>query len=171
MISQHLNERFVNLFLYNPIIDEEEGVATFLLYNLSGQICGYQQYRPSAGKEKKNHPREGRYFTYRTSGKVAVFGLEVFNRNGPLFVTEGIFDCVRIHNLGFAAIATLSNDPKHISSWLNTLGRKTVAVCDPGASGDRIKKYTNYYIKPNINKDLGDMTNKEVEEVLKDYLK
>lgn len=168
-IVQHLKDRHVDLSLYNPAIDEEERVATFMLYNLSGVVCGYQQYRPDADKKRKNHPREGRYYTYRSPGQVAVFGLETYHRPGPLFLTEGLFDAVRIHNLGLAGIGTLSNDPKHILPWLRTTSRKKVAICDPGQSGAPLAKHADEAMLLRYS-DLGDMTDADVRSLLAPWL-
>lgn len=155
---------------YPVYVDEDEGVATFMLYDLSGALCGYQQYRPGAGKEKKNHPREGRYYTYRIEGRIPVFGLETWGWSRPLFITEGIFDCVRIHNLGYAAIATLSNDPKHMRSWFRAMSRTIIAICDGGPSGTKLAKYGDFAVACPETRDLGDMDDQEVSETLSSAL-
>jgi len=167
---QHLKDRHVDFSLYSPAIDERERVATFMLYNLSGVLCGYQQYRPDADKKAKNHPRDGRYYTYRSNGHIAVFGLETFDRPGPLFLMEGLFDAVRVHNLGLAGIGTLSNDPKQIIPWLRSISRATVAVCDPGPSGVPLAKLGDDVLVCPGASDLGDMTDDEVRQFLGRYL-
>lgn len=169
-IAQHLIDRHVDLSLYRIGIDEKERVATFLLYNLSGAPCGYQQYRPGADKARKNDPRQGRYFTYRTPGQIAVFGLETFHRPGPLFLAEGIFDTVRLHNLGLAAVGTLTNDPRHLVGWLRTLSRHKVAVCDPGPSGAPLAKMADEVVTCPGDKDLGAMSDEQVTNLMRRYL-
>ena len=74
-LSEHLSSRHVNFFLHKVWLNEENRVATFPLYNLSGLMVGYQMYRPGASKERKNDPREGRYFTRKSEGTLAVWGL------------------------------------------------------------------------------------------------
>ena len=46
-LIQHLKSRGVNPEKTKIIMDEEEGNVYFFLYNLSGQIVGYQKYNPN----------------------------------------------------------------------------------------------------------------------------
>ena len=91
-VLQNLRSRYFDMNLHTVWVDEDEGVATFPLWNLSGQLVGYQQYRPSANKKKDNHPKMSRYFTYRKNRVVGVWGLESWNLSDTLFVTEGTTD-------------------------------------------------------------------------------
>lgn len=169
IIRDHLESRHCNLDYYNVTVDEEEGLATFLLSDSGFSVSGYQQYRPSADKKKKNHPREGRYFTYRTKGKFPVFGMESWYWTNHLFIIEGIFDCVRLHNLGHSAIATLSNDPKELRNWVLMMNRPVYAICDPGSSGVKMAKYAHKHFTC-IETDLGDMRQEDVEKVVETLL-
>ena len=90
-LTEHLKARHLDLDLHRPVLDDENDVATFYLWNLSGQLVGYQQYRPSGSKTNHNDPREGKYFTFRKLPTVAVFGVETLHLTPNLvFVTEGV---------------------------------------------------------------------------------
>ncbi len=52
-ILNHLHSRDLDTHLHTVWMSEIEGTAVFPLWNLSGQMLGYQQYRPTAFKEKK----------------------------------------------------------------------------------------------------------------------
>jgi hypothetical protein len=170
-VLQHLHSRYFDTRLHRVWVDEEEGVATFPLWNLSGQMVGYQQYRPRAGKQKDNHPKMSRYFTWRKSKVVGVWGLESWNLSNTLFVTEGTFDACRISYLGYSAVATLSNDvDDSLKRWL-WMVRKTrpvVAVCDNDAAGRRLAKYghLSHVVESG---DLGDASDEYVSNLLKQY--
>ena len=166
-LHQHLLDRHCNLELHRPILDQEEGVATFYLWNMSGNLCGYQQYRPDAGKEKKNNPKEGRYFTMRKSPTVAVFGVESLHlRSDAVFVTLGRFDSCVLTERGLPAVAVLSNDPsKDVYNWLHSLGRKVVVVHDNDKAGLRLAKFGDFAVATG-EKDLGDSTEAEVTNLL-----
>lgn len=167
-VRQHLEDRSLNTELYNCSWDDE--TASFLLFNLSGQVVGYQQYRPHAPKSFPNNPKLGRYYTY-AKNKTAVWGLETFYfRNDVLFLTEGIFDACKLHNLGLPAIAVLSNDPKSLKSWLFALPRTVVAVCDNDAAGKKLAKLGQLVVVPPDGKDLGDMTNLQVKQLVERFL-
>jgi hypothetical protein len=178
-LVDHLKYRKLNTDLYNVFTNEEEMLATFLLFNLSGQITGYQNYRPNESKQKKYHPKYGRYYTFLGAenneqrlarNKIAVFGLETYHFNGPLFLCEGIFDICRIHNFGLAGIATLSNDPKHLSGWLRSLGRPLVAICDNDSGGHLLSKHAHMCIKLDHCRDVGEMKDSELRILLKDFI-
>lgn len=140
-LLDHLSQRYLTESqVWNS---DGEAVVQFPLYNLSGQLLGYQQYRPFAEtKQNPEHPSEAKYFTYLPTSKVTAYGLERLNYDDPLlFVVEGVFDAVRFHNMGLNCLAVLSCDPKHLKEWLRLLPFYKVAVCDGDAAGDKLEKY------------------------------
>ena len=63
-VRQELLNRGLSPDKINVIIDEDSQVATFLLYNMSGQIVGYQTYRPGRPKVGQGiSPEMAKYFT------------------------------------------------------------------------------------------------------------
>lgn len=121
-LTEHLRSRHLDLELHRPMLDEVEGVATFYLWNLSGQLVGYQQYRPLGEKKPQNNPKEGKYFTYRKQPTLAVWGVESLKYPGSVFVCEGVFDACRLTERGCAAVAVLSNNPtSDLANWLSVL--------------------------------------------------
>ena len=165
-VKTHLLARGLNPDLYTVSWDDE--TACFALWNLSGQWVGYQQYRPFAPKTTRNDPRDGRYFTFAKE-KLAVWGLETwYFRSDVLFVTEGVFDACKLHNLGLPAVAVLANDPKRLRPWLGSLSRYTVAVCDDDAAGAKLGRLCDRALTAQGGKDLGDMTQTQVVEFLKE---
>lgn len=172
-IRQHLIGRHLDPMNYAVSWDDE--TACFLLFDLSGRVVGYQQYRPGAPKTMRNDPREGRYYTYFTGRKdekqFSVWGLETWDYSAHvLFVTEGIFDAVRLHQFGYSAVAVLSNDPKFLRNWLFLIRqqRKVIVVCDDDAAGRKLAKFGDVALFPHGSKDLGDMTHEEVAELVLD---
>lgn len=91
-VKEHLLSRHCNLELHRPVVDETEGVATFYLYSLTGKLTGYQQYRPGASKKVHNNPKEGKYYTYRTSGTFCPFGVESLHLNADVVFLTSTFD-------------------------------------------------------------------------------
>ena len=158
--------------LHCPMIDEVDRVATFYLWNLSGQLVGYQQYRPESSKKNKNNPRDGKYFTYRKQPTIGVWGIESLHLSkNILFITEGIFDACRITQLGYSAIAVLSCDQKkEFRNWLTMLNRRIIAVCDDDKSGKKLAKFGDVAITTTEH-DLGDSTEEFVTELIKKFVK
>lgn len=168
-MKAHMLTRYCDLELHRPVLDEVERIATFYLWNLSGELVGYQQYRPEGEKKPQNHPTQGKYFTYRKRPTLAVFGVETLYRPGPLFITEGIFDACRLTNRGCAAIAVLANNPgTDLANWLYMLGRKVVAVCDNDAAGRKLAKY-GHVAEFTEDKDLGDSSEEYVTQLINKY--
>ena len=161
---EHLKSRHLQLERYSGIYVSED-VTCFTLWNLSGQMCGYQQYRPNAAKEKKNDPREGRYYTSihgkKNEKPLAVWGLETLDyRNDLLIVTEGIFDACRFHNYDIPAVALLSSSWKHYRNWLLSLGRVIYKAEDE--NGSSLGPFPNI---PCPEKDFGECTEEQMELV------
>jgi DNA primase len=176
-LIEHLKERHFNFHLYSHVeIVPSENKIVFPLFNLSGVVVGFQTYRPLADKTKKNNPTEGRYYTLafgetKDERKLAVWGLETFKWNDKfLFVTEGIFDACRVHNLGLPCIAVLSNSPIRLKSWLNTLPCKVITICDNDKAGELLKELSKNSITIKNGKDLGDSSEEEVRELLKEFI-
>ena len=168
---EHLQSRHVQFARYKTISYDQMS-ASFICYNFNGQCVGYQQYRPDAPKTKTNDEKYGRYFTYVSKGHNAAWGLETFYyREDVLFITEGIFDVVRLHNLGLPAIAVLSCNPKHLRSFFRVLNRRIVAVCDNDQAGQLLaNSCDSSMICPIEGSDLGDMTDEQVADFMKAYL-
>lgn len=180
---QHIHDRHVDTDLHYVWMDEAERVAKFPLWNLSGQMVGYQAYRPDADKVQKNDLK-GRYYTYRGeklipkhSKSVTVWGLEAWYRSTTLFVTEGIFDAARLTELGASAIAVLSNDPStSTKNWLLCVRqmRPVVAICDPGRAGHKLAKVGHFahtvQLPNDPDGDLGDADEQYVKDLLEWYL-
>lgn len=169
-VRQNLIDRHLDLHLHPVIIDEAEGTATFYIWNLSGCLLGYQQYRPSVKEKKTNDPKSSRYFTYSRGGSLLMWGLESFYlRNDVLFITEGIFDACRLTALGYPAVALLTcHPPKDTKNWFSCLPfRRVIAICDKdeNGSGKKLAKFgsESYFLD---SKDLGDATDVEVEDLL-----
>jgi DNA primase len=171
-LKEHLEQRHCDIKLHNPILDQEEEVVTFLLYNLSQQIVGFQQYRPNGTKNKKNDPREGRYFTFHRKQTIAVFGIESLHLTPDIvFVTEGIFDAARLTNRGVSAIATLSNNPNQdCRNFLRSLGRKIVVVCDNDIAGKQLANCGDVAIFTE-EKDLGECSEQYISEIIEKFVK
>lgn len=169
-IVQHLKRRHLDIDLHRPIIDEEGRIATFYLWNLSGGLVGYQQYRPEGEKKPQNNPQQGKYFTHRKLPTIAVWGVETLHLTPHVvFITEGIFDAARITERGYSAIAVLSNNPtSDFRNWLICLNRRSVAVCDNDTAGRRLAKFGDVAVFTEDH-DLGDSDDRYVTELLTDF--
>jgi len=171
-IKEHLLERHLNLELHHPVLDLELNIATFYCYNLSGQIVGYQQYNPNGDKKIFNSKLEGRYYTYRKLPTVSLFGTEsLYQSNGVIYLTEGVFDAARMTNVGQSALATLTNNPpKDYKNYLQMLGRPIVVVCDNDSAGKQLLPYGDYVeVVPDEVKDLGEAPNDYIQYLLSKY--
>ena len=173
-VLDNLKERGVDLNKTYVITDIETNVATFLLYNLSGQLIGYQQYNPNSKDKKTNHPRTARYFTYvsKYAKNIGVFGVDTIDKRNYLFITEGIFDAIKLHNLGLPAVAVLSNHTKILRSWFKALNKTTIVICDNDDAGRKLASIGKIALTtPAPYKDLGEMPQDEIKDWLSKELK
>jgi hypothetical protein len=171
-VLENLKSRHFDLNVHAAWIDEDEGVATWPLWNLTGQMVGFQQYRPAADKKRDNHPRDSRYFTWRKDKVIGVFGLESWSFSNTLFVTEGAFDACRLTSRGYSAIATLSNDvDDSLKRWLSVVRqtRFVVAVCDNDVAGRKLAKCGHVSHVMADGKDMGEASDEYVTNFLKNY--
>ena len=166
-VTDHLKDRYLNLELHRPVVDEVERVATFYLWNLSGQLVGYQQYRPEGEKKPQNNPKQGKYFTYRKQPTLAVWGVESLHLSpNVVFLTEGVFDACRLTERGYSALAVLSNNTgTDLKNWLSMLNRKVVAVCDNDDAGRKLAKFGDVAVFCEDH-DLGDSSDEFVNTLV-----
>jgi len=169
-LQQHLVSRQLDMNLHRVWLDAD--VATFPLWNLSGQLVGYQQYKPSADKKPSNDPRSGRYFTRRRIDVTAVWGLESWSLSHTLFVCEGIFDAAAFTARGYRALAVCSNDiDRSLKLWFNIIkaSRKIVCICDSDAAGSRLARYGHcaYTFEQG---DAGSACDQHITDIIRRYV-
>lgn len=168
-MREHLLSRGCSPEKYRVWIDNDNGVAVFPLYDSCGKWYGYQQYRPSGTKYQRANvnPKEMRYFTKVPRNKVTMFGIEQFDwSKATVFVVEGVFDAITIHNLGFNAIALLSNNPKIARSALTALGKTTVAVLDGDKAGKALASVCDKAIVCPEGHDAASMNKEQLLQLL-----
>lgn len=170
-LKEHLRQRNLNLELHRPFLDEELNIATFYCWNLSGQLVGYQQYNFQGNKKIFNSKLEGKYYTYRKLPTVVVWGVEsLYQSDGVIYLTEGVFDSARMTNLDQSALAMMTNNPPmDYRNWLRMLNRPTVSVCDNDDAGMELAKFGDYVEVVPEGKDLGDAPDDYVEYLLNKY--
>jgi hypothetical protein len=170
-IRHHLLQRHLNFELHQPVLDEDLGIATFYCWNLSGQLVGYQQYNKNGDKKIFNTKLTGKYYTYRKQPTVVVWGVEsLYQSDGVVYLTEGIFDAARMTNVGQSALAAMANNPpRDYKNWLQLLNRPVVAVCDNDAAGRKLAKFGHYVEVVPDGKDLGDAPDAYVQYLLNKY--
>ncbi|MDB5777546.1 MAG: hypothetical protein JWP38_3679 [Herbaspirillum sp.] len=173
-MQQHLADRGLDVRRYSSVYVDQDR-ATFALWNLSGQMVGYQVYRPDMPKNGDGHPRDQRYYTFVSrygakTPQLAVWGIETLRPGAPVFLVEGVFDACKLHNLGLAAVATLGSDPQHLCSWLKCLPCRKVALVEGDSAGKKLAKYGDEAMFLPLGKDAGDMNEQELAVILDRYL-
>ena len=151
------------------------GVADFLINRTNIKPLGYQTYRQDITAKKTNDPKNSRYFTYQPKcsviNDVVVFGLERLTETQNLFITEGIFEAVNLHRLGYSAIAVLTSDPnKRLKELLPYLAKKTIWCGDNDKAGNNswLAKVCDYRLV--LYKDLDETPDIEVISKINDLI-
>lgn len=179
-IKSHLKDRGIDPDQTRVIIDEQTNDVYFFLYNLSGQMVGFQKYNKDyqkTGQSNLDDPRMAKYFTWVSEegyGKaIAVWGLESTKFTDKfLFITEGIFDAARIQEAGYPAIAVLCNNPNiSLKGWLETLPQTKIVIYDNDVPGKRLIKFGDYAYTVPRDKDVNDLTPEEAKKFLEECLR
>lgn len=174
-LRDHLLSRGMDPDEYRVALDEENCVATFLLFTLSGKLAGYQQYRPLStekSQRKGTPPKLLRYFIHQSKvdGKpdpLVLFGLEkldIYKRD--LYVVEGAFDAVALHNLGLNAVAVLCNNPVQLKNWLYNMQMNTIAVVDGDKAGLKLGNSTERMVVCPEGMDPASMSVADLKELI-----
>lgn len=166
----HLQERMGSVYHQVSLrtrFDLDKEIATFPLWNLSGQLKGTLIYNWKGDKSGNNVPG-GRYQVVNPSGPV-LFGLEWFNENLPYtFVCEGVFDALSLMPYG-NAVAVFSNEARVVKQQIDLLPGKTVAVCDGDKAGALLAKWTDFSVTCPKSEDPNSMKNSDLKALLGDF--
>lgn len=164
---KHIQSRSLGLLGFDTdegfgYVDYEEEVVTFPLYNLSGQMLGYQAYRWDKDKVRNNpNPRMQRYFTRLPKETLAVYGLHLLPEGylGPIFLVEGVWEAIVGYFFDVPCLAVLGSDPKGLMNWVHSISNPVIALVQPDSAGQKLKKYgKNGYIQ--LEGDLDDIFTK-----------
>ena len=186
-ITKHLKFRHLDETKYTIFKSEDKRSVSFALWNLSGQLVGFQHYNPLAksrfdksDKAEDRTFRDLKYYTWITKIEckkpirmIGVFGLDLLDfSDNNCFVCEGVFDACRLHNIGLNAIALFELNSQSINDWVSILGYNIIPVCDGDKAGRKLLKLSTKgeYIVVGDGKDLGDLTDEEINLLLADYL-
>lgn len=159
-VIDHLYERGMNPYFYNVSVFDD--MAVFPLYDFSGKMVGYQNYRPFAERNHKN-VHEARYFTYLPKATNGYFGTESLMSPGTVYLVEGVFKAGVLHRLGFPAVALMGSETKRHLTQLKLLGRPYVGIGDNDKAGMAFAKALNGFVSPT---DLDEMTDEAILELL-----
>jgi hypothetical protein len=147
-----------------PTNPNEEHVV-FPLIAPGGKYVGHQRYYWRRPKLRSND-EQGRYIsTFLPEYKLtAFFGYEYTSwPTSCLFVTEGVWDCIRVANCGVNCLALLTATP---SKCLRQYLRMLVGDCplvalidrDENKAGESLGKFCDYQFEPpGIYEDFNDI--------------
>ena len=146
-----------------PETPNEEHVV-FPLVAPGGRFVGHQRYFWRRPKLRSND-EQGRYITtYLAECKLTSFyGWDNCCGHGPLFVTEGIWDSIRVVNCYVDCIALLCNSPsKALKHYLRLLVRDRPIVAlidrDDNNAGEKLgRAFDHYYFPANGHEDFNAM--------------
>jgi hypothetical protein len=170
-LHEHLLQRNVDFSVHT--VHLTTNAATFMMYNLSGQLTGYQTYRPNNVKLGQNFVH-GKYYTYKTPTCLSIFGIETLTMlHKVVFITEGIFDATPFTKRGCAALALLTNAPNtSLLNFLSCLPQKLILIADNDKGGDILRKKLKHLVAKSIKptlKDTGDMSDDHINNLIKQF--
>lgn len=75
------------------------------------------------------------------------FGLDLIDWSQPVYVVEGIWDAITVQNTGRNCLAVMTNNPKHLWSWLKTLPVPIIAICEGDKAGKKLAKTGDFSVE------------------------
>lgn len=118
-------------------------VVTFPLWNLSGELLGYQEYKWNKPKTRGNHPKDQKYFTYLPKETIGLYGLQLLPEGykGTIYLVEGIWEVIMGWAYNIPCIAMLGSDNKQAMNWVKSLPNKVRPLCQPDKAGKKLAKF------------------------------
>jgi hypothetical protein len=160
----HLHHRCKQPAEHLGVVDAEQELFTRYIYNLSGQVVGYQAYNWRADKKPKKDVT-GRYWTWlsKTDGKttaLGVMGLEHVRWGETLYLVEGQFEQATAAAYGLNCVAVLTNNPKHLRNWVAAYPAPVVALCQDDAAGRKLANLADRAVM--LPRDLDELNQEQV---------
>jgi hypothetical protein len=131
---------------------EEHVVFPFVMPG--GRYVGHQRYFWRKPK-LRNNDEQGRYVStfLPEYNLTAFYGWPQCRGVGPLFVTEGIWDSIRVSNCGFDCIALLCNSPNiQLRKYIRLLANGAVIVAlidkDENKAGEQLASSFDFSFEP-----------------------
>lgn len=140
--------------------DHDENIVVFPVYDLSGRLVGYQQYRPNVTAKRLNHPKDARYFTYLPREVFGCWGYQTAQHSPFVFVQEGVFDASPLHMLNMPAVTLLGATNRHVLHNLKLQGKKTLCLADNDKAGLALAAACDYSLV--LPTDVGELSLEEV---------
>lgn len=169
----YLQKRRLDPYAYPSMsVDHFTQTVTFPLWNLNGEMVGFQAHKPLKQGMQRGKPSEARYHTIipTKAKRQTAFGVDLLDSSKKvLFVAEGIFDVAPLHARKANALALLSNDPKHLRRWLRSLGYIIVALVEGDKAGKKMAKVGHKVEWLPEGKDPADMSDSWFDELVKKY--
>ena len=166
-LVKHLLQRKYDPSRYvNQVLDVENCVLSVFMYNLTGQINGFLQYRPLVTDKSTPNTPDGRYFNATRSNVNSVWGLETLNyQKKDLYIVEGLFKASALHMIGENALSVNGNNPVKLRSWLHTLDFNLIGIGDDDSAGRYLPRIAG---KGFQYKDLDELTSEELYDLLRE---
>jgi len=118
-------------------------------------------------KRRLTTPPGGRYFTITPRGTLACWGIEALDpKKKDLYIVEGVFKASALHMTGRNALAVLSNNPKHLKSWLHTLPYRLIGIGDGDKAGRHMQRVAGEGFQSDF--DLDEYSTEELDQLLRD---
>jgi len=159
MFRKHLDDRGLKPWI-KSWIDYDNEVITFPLYH-GGKMVGYQRYNWQADKKHE------RYYTWITEAyrTTTPYGVDNCFGHGPLFVTEGIWDALRVFACWVDCVALLTCSPhRQLKQWLRMYADRRPIVLLADADG-KMGNWGDYrFLPPDGAKDANELSHERCFE-------
>jgi hypothetical protein len=165
---QHLQHRCKAPAEQLGVVDTDNQLFTRFIYNLSGQVVGYQAYNWRADKKPKNDVT-GRYWTWLTktdtkTTMMGIMGLEHARWGETLYLVEGQFEQATAVAYGLNCVAVLTNNPRHLKNWFSCYPGPVVALCQDDAAGRKLANLADRAVM--LPADLDELDQEQVRCLL-----
>lgn len=147
---------------------DKQDMVTIPMHNPNGEICVGFVGRSVEGKDFKNTPK-------LPKSKI-LFNLHRVRRHDTVYVVESSFDAIRLDQCGVPAVATLgANVPNSQAELLTKHFNSVIVIPDNDDAGqamasriiDKVGSRASAIGLPKRFKDIGDMTDADINELTK----
>ena len=169
-LTQRMGDKYHEVIVKTHL-DFNREILVAPLYDFGGKQKGFLQYNWK-GVKKFNSCLDSKYYTIQKD-RPLMWGLEFLNPSDKyVFVCEGFFDSIKLMQYG-SSLAALSNYALHFKQQLSLLPQIPVIVCDGDSAGRKLARGYNkeYIVNCPDGLDPGDMSKRELENLLEKYLK
>ena len=128
--------------------DQQKNYVTWTYRNFDGAFLG------AVGRKALNELPGSKYLWYWIQSKPVMWGSQFVQKEEPIYITEGMVDCMKLHQFGYINSVASGGIPTEIQLQTVSLHKKIILAFDNDFAGKKMTREVGYKLLKILGLDL-----------------